>query len=378
MQIRHRLKILIDAISLLSPITGIGRYTYEIARELAKSDQTYDYLYYYGYVSRCLIQPSEGAKKAKDIATANPWLKNAVRNILAISTRLLTPKMDIYWQPNFIPSPGIRARKTIVSVHDFSFLHNPTWQTKERIEYLTTHLLKQTIKADRVITGSEHTKNEIVEILGYDADKIDVIYHGVRHDIFRPLDKTKAITGYDLPERYILAVGSMEPRKNLIGLLRAYNMLPGHTKKRYKLVIVGPKGWNNAEIIKMIERERDNVIYLGYLSDHDLALAYNLASAFVYPSFYEGFGIPPLEAMACGTPVIASNASSIPEVCRDAALYTDPQDSEELADRIEVLLNDDELQQTLRSRGFERAKAFSWQRSAAQHLAVFDKAGKDL
>ncbi len=377
---RPCIKILIDTIPLLSQLTGIGRYTYEIARELERSDNSHEYLYYYGYVSRNLIRPDDQteAKNAKNLIARHALIKKAIRKALNAYAGIMIPKSDIYWQPNFIPSPGIRAKKTIVSVHDFSFLRHPEWQPRERIEYFKTNFWKQAPRADRIITVSEYTKQEIIELLDYDPERIHVIHHGVRHDIFRPLDKTEARTGLDLPERYILAVGSIEPRKNLMGLLKAYNMLPEGIKKGYKLVLAGPIGWNNEDINRMIKKEGDNVVYLGYLSDHDLAVAYNLASLFVYPSFYEGFGIPPLEAMACGAPVIASNASSIPEVCGDAALYADPENNEELADRIGRLLDNDGLQQTLRSRGFERAGAFNWRRSAAQHLAVFNEVGKDL
>jgi glycosyltransferase involved in cell wall biosynthesis len=376
---RPRLKILIDTIQLLSPLTGIGRYAYEIARELEQSDNSHEYLYYYGYLSHNLIRPDDqlGAKKAKNLIAGHMFVKKAMRKALSVYTGIMAPKVDIYWQPNFIPEPGIRARKTIISVHDFSFLHHPTWHPRERIEYFKANFWKQVPQANRIITGSEYTRREIIKILGFDPARIHVIHHGVRHDVFRPLDKTE-ISNLDLPERYIFAVGSIEPRKNLTGLLKAYNMLPEPTKKVYKLVLAGPVGWNNEEITRMIKEERDNVVYLGYLSDHDLAIAYNLASIFVYPSFYEGFGIPPLEAMACGTPVVASNASSIPEVCGEAALYADPKNSEELADRIWLLLNDSELRQRLRLRGLERAETFSWQRSAARHLAVFNEAGKDL
>ncbi|MGQ9745717.1 MAG: glycosyltransferase family 4 protein [Dissulfurimicrobium sp.] len=376
---KPRLKILIDTISLLSPLTGIGRYTYEIARELEQLDNSHEYLYYYGHVSRNLIRPDDqsGAKKIKNLIARHTFVKKAVRKALSVYTGIMTPKADIYWQPNFIPEPGVRARKTIISVHDFSFLHHPAWHPRERIEYFKANFWKQAPQTNRIITGSEYTKHEIIKLLGYDPARIHVIHHGVRHDIFRPLDKAE-ISNLDLPERYIFAVGSIEPRKNLIGLLKAYNILPRPTKKVYKLVLAGPVGWNNEEIMRMIKKERDNVIYLGYLSDHDLAIAYNLASVFVYPSFYEGFGIPPLEAMACGTPVIASNTSSIPEACGEAALYADPKNSEELADRIWQLLNDSELRQILRSKGFERAGRFSWQRSAAQHLAVFNEVSKDL
>ena len=375
-------KILIDAISLLSPLTGIGRYTYEISERLRRLDNDHEYLYYYGYTSHKLILSRVETKnraetyllgKARRILVKNPFVKKISRKIITVLSRITAPEVNLYWQPNFIPSPGIRTQNTIISVHDFSFLHHPQWHPKELVEHFAMNFIKGILRADRIITGSEYTKKEIVGILGYDPARIDVIYHGVNHEIFRTLDPAEQKTSAPLPERYILAVGSIEPRKNLTSLLMAYSILPLDIKKRYKLVLAGPQGWNNKEIRQMIEKDMDHIVLLGYLSDQDLCVAYNLASIFIYPSFYEGFGIPPLEAMACGTPVIASNTSSIPEVCGNCALYIDPKNYEELSDKIEFLLKKDELRQILRLKGQERARLFSWEKSAFEHLQAFNK-----
>ena len=176
---------------------------------------------------------------------------------------------------------------------------------------------------------------------------------------------------FDLPKKFIFSVGSIEPRKNLLGLLKAYNLLSNELKKEYKLVLAGFKGWENKEIVDLINQDKENIFYLGFISDQELAKVYNLASCFLFPSFYEGFGLPVLEAMACGTPVVCSDSSSIPEVGGDAVVYCDPYDINDIKDKIEFVLKDSSLQQEMIKKGLERAQLFSWDKSADEHLKVF-------
>jgi glycosyltransferase involved in cell wall biosynthesis len=178
---------------------------------------------------------------------------------------------------------------------------------------------------------------------------------------------------HNLPGKFILAVGSIEPRKNLKNALLAYNSLPQAFKREYKFVLAGFSGWNNEEIMNSIRREKENIAYLGYLSDPDLAYLFNLASLLIFPSLYEGFGLPPLEAMACGTPVIVSNSSSLPEVCKDAAYYIDPLSVESIREGIVKVISDSELRSMLSQRGLDRAKLFSWDTSARKHLSLFNE-----
>ena len=181
------------------------------------------------------------------------------------------------------------------------------------------------------------------------------------------------VTAHKLPEKFILFVGSIEPRKNLKNVLMGYNSLPDAFKKECKFVLAGFSGWKNAEIKDIIRREGKNIVYLGYLSNLELAYLYNLASAFIYASLYEGFGIPPLEAMACGTPVIVSRNSSLPEVCADAAYYVDPLRIDSIAEGMYKIFSDSELKVSLVRRGVARAKSFSWDESALSHLSLFNE-----
>jgi len=363
-------KIVTNSISLLSPLTGVGRYTYEISDYIERSG-VFESHYFYGYFSKRLLSPDNG----KDIKTVTsfiigiPFLKKIARKSMWLSSRLSAPQFDIYWQPNFIPIDGIKAKKVVTSVHDFSFILHRDFQPKERIEYFEKKFFKNITKSDIIITGSEYSKQEILDRLNFNEKQVRVIYHGVRHDIFKVYDNLDL--PFELPQKFIFSVGSIEPRKNLIGLLKSYNSLSDHLKSEYQLVLAGFKGWENREIMDLIEQNRENIHYLGYISDEELAKVYNLASLFVYPSFYEGFGLPVLEAMACGTPVLCSNVTSLPEVGGDAVVYCDPSHSEDIQDKITLVVTDEELQKSMRQKGILRAKQFTWEKSAREHIRVF-------
>jgi glycosyltransferase involved in cell wall biosynthesis len=364
-------KILIDSIALLTPLTGIGRYTYEISKELAKNNAI-EYHYYYGYISKNLngTEKKTAIKKFKKVLTYLGPLKKIIRKIITLSASLTRTRYNLYWQPNFIPNDGIKAKKIITSVHDFSFILHKDFHPKERIEYFEKNFFKNIVKSDAIITGSHYSKQEILERIPSfkDAD-VHVIYHGIDHSLFRVYNDLDL--PFDLPNKFILSVGSIEPRKNLLGLLYAYEQLDQKLKDEYKLILVGFKGWENQDIMEVIERNQENIIYLGFISDEELAKVYNLATAFVFPSFYEGFGLPVIEAFACGTPVVTSDRTSLPEVGGDAVLYCNPDDSHDIANKISKLLLDSDLQEQLRQKGLERAKLFSWKKSAQEHEKLF-------
>jgi glycosyltransferase involved in cell wall biosynthesis len=313
-------------------------------------------------------------KKIKNYLGRYYYLKKTTREFLLFLSRFSSQTFDLYWEPNIVPIEHIRSKYLVTTVHDFSFLHYPECLPQENKEYLQKHFWKNINKSDRIITGSQYIKDEIIEQLHYDAARVDVIHHGIDHDYFQRLDHSllnRFILENDLPEKFILFVGSIEPRKNLKSALLAYNTLPNAFKKEYKFVLAGFSGWKNEEVMKIIKKEKDNIVYLGYLSNEELAYLYNLASLFLYPSLYEGFGLPPLEAMACGTPVIVSNNSSLPEVCQDAAYYIDPRSIESISDGILKVISDNELRSALKQKGIDRANMFSWDTSARKHLSLF-------
>ncbi len=365
-------KIIVDSISLLSPLTGIGRYTYEISKELISKDG-FDVTFFYGYHSKKLLQPTTNSeiKNIKSLLSKYPFIKKIARKLLIYTSKIASPTYDLYWQPNFIPNEGIKAKKIVTSVHDFSFILHKGYHPKERIEYFEKYFFTNVAKSDMIITGSEFSKQEILEQLNFSNEQVKVIYHGINHDLFKIYNDSKV--NFELPEKFIFSVGSIEPRKNLAGLLKAYNSLDKEFKKEYKLVLAGFKGWENEEIIDLIEQDKENIHYLGFVSDSELAKVYNLASLFVFPSFYEGFGLPVLEAMACGTPVVCSDVTSLPEVGGDAAVYCNPNNMNDIAEKIEMVLSDEKLQQDMIDKGLKRAEKFTWEKAAQEHLKVFEE-----
>jgi glycosyltransferase involved in cell wall biosynthesis len=363
-------KLLVDAISLLSPLTGIGRYTYEISKRL-QNDESFESNFFYGYYSEKLIKPSNKSelKNLKAIIVKNQLIKKFVRKLLFTCSRIFAKTYDIYWQPNFVPNSGIKAYKIVISVHDFSFILHSDFHPKERIEYLEKYFFINIKKSDMIITGSEFSKREILEHLNFYNEQVQVIYHGIDHKLFKLYND--ATVDFQLPKRFIFSVGSIEPRKNLIGLLKSYNSLADKFKGKYKLVLAGFKGWENSEIMELIKKNKDNIVYLGFISDIELAKVYNLASLFVFPSFYEGFGLPVLESMACGTPVVCSDTTSLPEVGGDAVVYCDPNNVNDIAEKMEIVLSDEKLQQEMIGEGLKRAKQFTWEKSAEEHMRIF-------
>ena len=367
-------KLVIDSVPLLSPLTGIGRYIYEISKELEKRD-AFEINYFYGYYSDKLMNPSSKptVKSLKTIITRFTFIKKLVREIILLLGKINAKSYDIYWEPNLLPNQNIKTKKLITTVHDFSFILHKEYHPKERIEYIDKYFTKNIIKSDMIITGSHFTKNEILQRLDFKEEQIEVIYHGIDHNLFQVYSNEDLKVDFELPKKFILSVGSIEPRKNLIGLLEAYSKLSLEIKKEYKLVIAGFKGWENKEIMALIEKNQENIHYLGFISDKELSIVYNLASLFVFPSFYEGFGLPVLEAMACGTPVVCSDSSSIPEVGGDAVVYCDPNNTDDISNKIVQVLNDTELQKSMKVSGIKRAKEFTWEKSASQHIKVFQK-----
>ena len=365
-------KILIDSISLLSSLTGIGRYTYEIANHL-KENSTINYNYFYGYYSINLLESTQKSnlKIIKSMITKISLLKKVSRKLLILSSRFFTPTYDLYWQPNFIPNNRIKAKKVVTSVHDFSFILYREFHPKERIEYFDNFFFQNLVRSDMIITGSNYSKNEILERTDFTKEQIKVIYHGIDHKLFKVYKNIKL--NFELPKKYILSVGSIEPRKNLIGLLKAYALLDDKLKSEYQLVLVGFKGWENREVMDIIKKNKKSIHYLGFINDEELAKVYNLASLFLFPSFYEGFGLPPLEAMACGTPVICSHSSSLPEVGGDAVVYCTPHDTNDINQKILLVLNDTKLQTKMIEKGLEQAKKFSWDKSAQEHQKIFEE-----
>jgi glycosyltransferase involved in cell wall biosynthesis len=264
----------------------------------------------------------------------------------------------------------------VVTIYDLTALLFPEHHTPGTRELQARKWQFAREKADVVIAISEATKRDIVAHLGISASRIHVVCGGVG-PAFRPIESRQVLEQALAPLRlapgeYILSVGTIEPRKNLVRLVEAYHRVRDLTPAP-KLVLAGARGWKFESVFERVKTLglKDEVVFLGQVPADILPALYNGAVAFAYPSLYEGFGLPPLEAMACGVPVIASDASSLPEVVGDAGLLVDPNDTDALADALATLLNEDEKRAELSARGPTRARAFSWEQTAFKTLEVY-------
>ncbi len=283
---------------------------------------------------------------------------------------------DLVHGPVFI-APFIAPCPAVVTIHDLSFIRFPALFRPANRLYLASMARLSARRARRLIAVSAHAAAETVQLLGVPPERIDVVYHGV-DPVFRPLpdDEVAAFRQRQgAPERFVLFLGTLEPRKNLIRLLEAFARI---YNAKIKLVLAGGKGWLYDELFARVENLglEEAVIFPGYVDAKDLPLWYNAATVVAYPSLYEGFGLPVLEAQACGTPVLTSNVSSLPEAAGDAALKVDPYDVDALAEGLNRMLTDASLRRELRERGLAHARQFSWTRTAQETARVYRRALK--
>jgi glycosyltransferase involved in cell wall biosynthesis len=304
-----------------------------------------------------------------------------VRVPVALAFELRRRPVDLlhvqYTAPPFCPAP------IIATIHDLAFEHLPETFTRRGHVQLRLTVRRTARRAARITTVSEFSRQDLIATYRLAPEKIVVTYNGIEPH-FRPEPATadepmRIRRQFGIRGDYLLAVGSLQPRKNLVRLLRAYARVRDEQRDfHHQLVIVGRRLWRFREIINEAAREpcaRD-VILTGYVGDADLAALYRGAAGFVYPSLFEGFGLPPLEAMSCGTPVVTSNTSSLPEVVGNAALLVNPYDEEALAASLSRVAGDEALRAELRRAGFERASRFSWRATAERTLALYRESAR--
>jgi glycosyltransferase involved in cell wall biosynthesis len=293
----------------------------------------------------------------------------------------IAPDIDIY-HLTFAAFPAPRRSsqtKFVVTMYDLAFAYYPeTISDLPVFRYLADRLPEQVEQADKIFTISQSTKHDLEHILGASPHKVEVIYPG--NDLHAPVegnlspDGLSAFEKLHLPERYILCVGTWEPRKNLVTLIKAFHRLSKKCREQNVfLCLSGVKGWRYQEVEQLIRELglEDSIRTLGHVRREAMSLLFARSLMFVYPSLYEGFGMPVLEALSCGTPVITSNVSSMPEVAGDAGLLIDPLSVDDLAAAIERLLDNEELRMQMIQRGFAQARQFSWQRAASETLQVY-------
>jgi alpha-1,3-rhamnosyl/mannosyltransferase len=280
---------------------------------------------------------------------------------------------DLYHEPNFIPWDS--DVPTVVTVHDLSVVRHPEWHPADRVDYHERHFRRGLGRCAHFLTVSEFSRRELSRLGGVAPERVTAVHNGVG-DRFAPLPPERVaaeLRRLGLPERYVLSVGTIEPRKNLLTLLRAYVALPAGLRSRYPLLLVGGWGWNAGPVRDYLERTARpaGVVHLGYLSDDELPAVYNGARALAYPSFYEGFGLPTLEMMACGGAVLASTAEAHREVLPPGAPLIDPHDDDAWRAALGRVLTDDEWWAGLRAGAAGYARRYSWRRSARETLAVY-------
>ena len=354
-------------IAMFNSFSPLREYAFKIHDEFLKSGYENVDLFYTHYDN--LTFNKENIKKIW--LTKIPLFRQLL-NDLFFTPRKIPLDYDIYHLTNQGCSAYLRKlpknKKVIVTIHDLSpFVANKTGFRN----WISRLIIKNVRKASMVVTISENTKNDVIKILGIPKEKIDVVYNGISHNIFKVRNKTKIRheLGIEDGTKIILHVTVDEPRKNISTILKAVNDL----RKKYPKILFVRVGKHRNETEKLIDsfNLRNNMICLGYLNEEVLAKWYNAADIFVFPSSFEGFGLPPLEAMASGTPVICSNATSLKEIIGEAALIIDPEDYVSLSKNIEEVFLNKTLRENLIKKGLKQAKKFSWEKCAKKYLRIY-------
>jgi len=361
------MRIAIDANPMFLTRSGIGNYTYHLICQLIRADQANEY---YLYNTATKDQELGGLKLGENVQVV------CFPRMLSW-WRARQDQIDVYHGTSYqLWTQGKVG--SVVTMHDLALVRFPEFSKRLLGERWPIYKTRKTLeRATRVIAVSHHTANDIREFYGIPAEKVRVIYHGVGEEFYSPCDpeaRRAVIAKYQIPlENYILYVGGSDPRKNLARLLEAFSLL---LKKMGPLILVVTGGMDRGgEVYQKISRLglEKHVVLTGHLPPQDLRYLYSAARLFVYPSLYEGFGIPILEAMASGIPVVTSNTSSLPEVSGNAALLVDPYDVQAMSRGMQKVLDDPRFASLLRAKGLERVKEFSWEKAARQTLKVYQE-----
>lgn len=373
------MKITLDISPYVHHHAGLGRYSGELLNALRQIAPQHEYLGLYHATRELPVEGELSSVKTFRVPLdAKPWRMSV---LLAYSARLnmdrWLPAGDIFHGTDHL-LPPLKQSKSIFTIHDLIFRFFPEYHLPLNRRFLDLMLPKFMRRADAIIAVSENTRRDAVRLMHIPAEKISVIYEGVS-PLFRPITDTATLarvrTAYHLPSRYILFFSTIEPRKNLVTLLDAYAELLKQNSALPPLVVMGRKGWLYETTLQRIRDLglNERVILTDWVASEDVPAVLTMAEVFVFPSLYEGFGLTPLEAMACGAPVISSNASSLPEVIGEAGILVEPRDSAGFANAITRVLNDSTLAQTLRAKGLEQASRFTWERAARETVALYER-----
>jgi glycosyltransferase involved in cell wall biosynthesis len=371
------MSIYVDVSAAVHAKAGIGRYAGSLARALVASEPG-RFALFYNRTEGTRPPPGLEDVPARTIrAGYKPWRMAVwLGHVARVGFNRLVPDAELFHATEHL-LPPLRGVPTILTVHDMIFKLFPEHQKPLNYWYLNATMPLYCRRAGAIITVSEASKRDMVSHYGLDPERITVVYEAASPE-FGPVAQAKvdeARRRYGLPEQFCLHVGTIEPRKNLIRLIDALQQLRDEGL-RIPLVVTSARGWLYDDFFRHLEalEVRDAVHFTGYIPGPDLPLLYSAATTLALPSVYEGFGLPLLEAMACGTPVVSSNASSLPEIGGQAALYFDPYDVEAMAGAIRAVWTDAGLRAALREQGLAQAARFSWDRAAQETLAVYRRA----
>lgn len=376
------MKVILSVEPIRFPLTGIGRYTWELANALQQTPAIKELAFFAG--RRFLPHLPTAQDKAAKSHTLKRWVQAS--HLASEAYRLLMPYLRqqaltghedfLYHGPNFFlpPFPG----KKVATFHDLSPFTWAHCNTPQRIRFIQKECLNTLATADALITDSRYNRQELANYFDWPIERIFAVPLACSA-YFQPRDSSQCqavLRRYNLSyQGYSLYVGTIEPRKNLTVLLDAYSRLPLATRRCYPLILTGYQGWQNEQIMEKINlaQQQGWARYLGFLPAADLPILFSAAKTFCFPSLYEGFGLPVLEAMASGVPVVCSNSSSLPEVVGEAGLMCAPQDTVTLSELLLTSLEDDIWRSQAITNGLLQSQQFSWQRCAAQTLAVYQK-----
>jgi glycosyltransferase involved in cell wall biosynthesis len=371
-----------DANGLLGGKTGIGIYSYNLVQALRVLCEQ-DLFKFYSY---CIFKNKENVGIPEhNLNRIFPTIKAPQFLFYLMWKYIHWPKIEtiigevdiVHGLASLVPETS--KSKKVVTIYDLTLFSHPETHPRLRTKQYA-RLMDYSVKAsDAILAISESTKKDILNFFDIDENKIFVSYCGIDHDLFKPLDESGPIEAvkrkYAISKKYIYYLGTIEPRKNVDVLLTSFSIIKEKTKGEFQLVLSGMVGWLIEDLIKEIEffAESNDLIFTGYVKNEEAAALYNGAEVFVYPSQYEGFGIPVAEAMACGCPVVTSDSSSLPEVVGEAGLLVEPNNAEALADSILNVLSDNTLKQSLKKMGLQRAQKFNWKNTAKVTKSVYER-----